>query len=129
MNEIEAVPQLRVLVVEDEAGLCELACIWVESLGFDVVGVDSPDQALAQLAAERFDVLFSDVMMPGSMDGVALAHEAKRRHPGLRVVLTSGHPQRLLDDPNVPGEALGKPYSKAELAEAIQRTGTGNRAA
>ena len=125
MNDPVVSRQLRVLVVEDEPGLCELACIWVEALGFEAVGVEAPEEALKALAAGRFDVLFTDVMMPGPVDGVALAQEARRRQPGLRVVLTSGDLQGVLDRPDLPGEVLVKPYTRKDLAQAIERTGFG----
>lgn len=71
-------------------------------------------------------MLFTDVMMPGPVDGVALAQEARRRQPGLRVVLTSGDLQGVLDRPDLPGEVLVKPYTRKDLAQAIERTGFGS---
>lgn len=112
---------VRVLVVEDDPGLCELACIWVEAMGFDAVGVESPGEALQMLAGSHFDVLFTDVVMHGDMDGVALAHAAMREHDGLRVVITSGHEPNLPSPSEVPIVLLAKPYRKDDLAEAIER--------
>ena len=75
--------------------------------------------ALERLAAEPFDILFTDIVMPGSMDGIALAREARARHPHLRIVLTSGYAQSLTDTPDLPGSLVNKPYRKSDLARAL----------
>ena len=109
----------RVLVVDDEQALCELACDWLESLGYQPTGVHSPAAALERLATEPFDILFTDIVMPGGMDGLALAREARSRHPHLRVVLTSGYAQGLNDNPDLPGTMISKPYRKNDLLSAF----------
>ncbi|MFM8681893.1 MAG: ATP-binding protein, partial [Alphaproteobacteria bacterium] len=110
----------RVLVVDDEPGLCTLACDWIRSLGYEAIGVHSPQEALALLDAQPFDMLFTDVVMPGEMDGLALANEAKARHPGMRVLLASGYARILLENKNLPGQLLSKPYRKKEVAKALE---------
>ena len=115
----EAAP-IRVLVVDDEEGLCELACAWLGALGYDTISVLSPKEALEQLAAQHFDVLFADVVMPGTMDGVALARAALLQQPGLRVLLTSGYARYLFETGSVPGPLLNKPYRKKDLAAAFK---------
>jgi CheY-like chemotaxis protein len=110
----------RVLVVDDEPGLCTLACDWIRALGYDVVGAQSPQDALARMADERFDLLFTDVVMPGDMDGLALAAEAKSRRPELRVLLSSGYARVLLENRSLPGPLLSKPYRKKEVAQAVE---------
>ena len=109
----------RVLVVDDAQALCELACDWLESLGYQPTGVHSPAAALERLATEPFDILFTDIVMPGGMDGLALAREARSRHPHLRVVLTSGYAQGLNDNPDLPGTMISKPYRKNDLLSAF----------
>jgi CheY-like chemotaxis protein len=109
----------RVLVVDDEPGLCTLACDWIRALGYDVDGVQSPQDALARLDKERFDLLFTDVVMPGDMDGLALAAEARSRQPELRVLLASGYARVLLENRSLPGPLLSKPYRKKEVAQAV----------
>ncbi|MBM3627670.1 MAG: response regulator, partial [Alphaproteobacteria bacterium] len=104
----------RILVVDDEPGLCTLACDWIRSLGYEAVGVHTPQEALDQLHAHRFDMLFTDIVMPGEMDGLALANEAKARHPGMRVLLASGYARILFENKNLPGQLLSKPYRKKE---------------
>ncbi len=111
---------LRVLVVDDEVCLCELACTWLEALGHVPVGVHSPAQALARLD-EGFALLVPDIVMPGAMDGIALAHAAHLRYPHLRVLITSGYARSLLDGSrNLPGLMLPKPYRKADLEAALR---------
>ena len=111
--------QASVLVVDDEAELCTLACDWLVSLGYEAVGVHSPDAALQRLATGSFDILFTDVVMPSQIDGVELARRAKRLQPALKVLLTSGYAQTLFSDPDLPGEVLSKPYRRKELARAM----------
>ena len=107
----------RVLVVDDEEALRELACNWLDALGLRATAVHSPAVALESLAAEPFDILFTDIVMPGGMDGIALAREARARHPYLQIVLTSGYAQGLIDIPNLPGTLISKPYRKNDLAK------------
>jgi CheY-like chemotaxis protein len=81
--------------------------------------VQSPQDALARLDKERFDLLFTDVVMPGDMDGLALAAEARSRQPELRVLLASGYARVLLENRSLPGPLLSKPYRKKEVAQAV----------
>jgi CheY-like chemotaxis protein len=108
-----------VLVVDDEAELCTLACDWLASLGYEAVGVHSPEAALQRLATGSFDILFTDVVMPSQIDGVELARQAKRRQPALQVLLTSGYAQTLFSDPDLPGKVLSKPYRRKDLERAM----------
>jgi len=112
----------RVLVVDDEQALCELACDWLESLGYQPTGVNSPAAALERLAAEHFDTLFTDIVMPGGMDGLALAREARSRHPHLRIILTSGYAHGFTDTLDLSDDTLmiNKPYRKKDLAETFK---------
>ena len=109
----------RVLVVDDEVGLSELACVWLGSLGYEAEGVNSPAEALERLKAGTYDVLFTDVVMPGGMDGIALAREARSLQPGLRVQLTSGYARTLLEEASTPWPVLSKPYRKSDLERSI----------
>ncbi len=113
----------RVLVVDDRAEVAELARTMLEGVGYSVeVAVDGQD-ALDKL--ERgFDLLFSDVVMPGTLDGVSLAREARRRHPGLKVLLTTGHTGPEMSGQGFAGadfETIGKPYRRSELARTVRR--------
>ena len=118
----------RILVVDDELGICELACTWLASLGHMPVGVHDAQQALARID-EGFDMLFTDVVMPGGMDGVALARACLERQPALKVLLTSGYARNLVDDAaQLPGPLLNKPYRRPDLEKAIQGLSAGRAA-
>ena len=110
-----------VLVVEDNAEVGTFALRTLRDLGYVPVLARDAQEALAELAkdADRFDVVFSDVVMPG-MDGVALAREIRSRWPNLPVVLTSGY-SHILAQEGREFELLRKPYSIQELEAALVR--------
>ena len=108
------------LVVDDEQTLCDIACEWLEALGYSVVGAHSPDEALQKLAQQQFNLLLTDVVMPGPMDGVGLAAIAQQMQPGIRILLASGYARSLIDAKNLPGPLLNKPYRKNDLAAALR---------
>ncbi|MCJ2084228.1 PAS domain-containing protein [Methylobacterium sp. J-090] len=111
-----------VLVVEDNVDVGTFATQTLAELGYGTVWAIDAHKALAELDrdAERFDVVFSDVVMPG-MDGVALAHEIGRRHPDLPVVLTSGYSHVLAKAGTGGLDLLRKPYSVEELSRILRR--------
>ncbi|MDX7950565.1 PAS domain S-box protein [Lichenihabitans sp. Uapishka_5] len=111
-----------VLVVEDNAGVGAFAVQTLGELGFrPTLAVDAAVAlTLLDQDAGRFDVVFSDVVMPG-MNGIDLAQEICRRHPGLPVVLTSGYSQILAQDGTHGFALLQKPYSLDELSRALQK--------
>jgi PAS domain S-box-containing protein len=115
-----------VLVVEDNEQLRATAVAQLKSLGYCVLQAQDGQSALDILArrGERVDLLFSDVMMPGGLDGYALAKLAVELHPDLKVLLTSGFPGEALT--RMGGEArgfrlIGKPYRKEELDRAVRQ--------
>jgi signal transduction histidine kinase/DNA-binding response OmpR family regulator len=82
----------RVLVVEDDPAVLAMAVETLEGLGYQVTTADTAAAALKRLKGRKaFDVLFSDVVMPGGVNGVELAHAALKLRPGLKVLLTSGY--------------------------------------
>jgi two-component system NtrC family sensor kinase len=109
----------RVLVVEDEAGVLEMAVESLRDLGYHPLAVTNAAAALEALRADPgIGVLFSDVVMPGRMDGIALAREARRLRPDLRILLTTGYAsqRRVPDDIAL----LQKPYRREDLARALR---------
>lgn len=109
----------RVLVVDDEDGLRDLASTWLAGMGYQVTTAGSGDEAMALLEQSRFDILFTDVVMPGSLDGLALAREAKQRWPSMQVAIASGYAQSLLGATDLPGPLLSKPYRKPDLVRLL----------
>jgi two-component system NtrC family sensor kinase len=115
---------MSVLVVEDNIEVGTSAADALTELGYAPTLVGSAMQALAELAgnAERYDVVFTDVVMPG-MTGLDLAREIRRRYYDLPVVLTSGYSQVLSQDGSHGFELLQKPYSIEQLARALDKVG------
>lgn len=114
----------RVLVVEDNAGLRRVAIRQLKELGYAVIEADSAAAAMAALENGGADLVFSDVVMPGGVDGFDLTAAIGRRWPEIRVLLTSGFGGGNLEQSLAalpPGvRLLGKPYRKAELAAALR---------
>jgi PAS domain S-box-containing protein len=112
-----------VLAVEDNPRLRRLVVRQLSQLGYRPLEADSPATALAILENEKVDVLFTDIVMPGPMDGIALAQQAVERWPTLKVVFTSGFPGTNLDvhlGPRASGvRLLSKPYRKEDLANLL----------
>ena len=102
----------RVLLVEDNEAVGQFARGLFEELGQIVTWVQSGDAALEMLgtASDKFDLVFSDVIMPG-INGLDLARKIQERWPDLRVVLTSGYSHVLTEESGYPSELLRKPYS------------------
>ena len=107
-----------VLVVEDEPAVLATTVEILHDLGYSTIVADTAQAALERLqGAERVDVLFSDITMPGGMDGLQLSSAARRLCPGLRVLLTSGYApeQSRLSDVKL----LTKPYDRTQLAKEL----------
>ncbi len=112
----------RVLVVEDNVAIGQFATQILFDLGYEPAWVPNAGDALARLGEEAhgFDVVFSDVVMPG-MNGIDLAQEIRRRHPELPVVLTSGYSHVLAQEGPHGFDLVHKPYSAEQLGRALQR--------
>jgi PAS domain S-box-containing protein len=112
----------RVLVVEDNREVGEFSSQLLKELGYHATLAPNAEEALKLLDAngQKFDLVFSDVVMPG-IDGVALGHEIRRRLPGLPIVLTSGYSYVLAEEGNYGFELLHKPYSAEDLSRTIRR--------
>jgi signal transduction histidine kinase len=108
---------LRVLMVEDDALVREIVAPSLQALGFEVSTSGDAAGALELLSKSAFDVVFSDVVMPGSMDGIALAQMLAGTRPGLPVVLATGYAERPLEGD---WKVLAKPYDIEEAARALR---------
>ncbi len=110
-----------VLVVEDEMLLRMRAVDMVEDAGFTPVEAVDADEAVAILES-RSDIalLFTDIQMPGSMDGLKLAHAVHERWPPIRIILVSG--QLKLANIDIPAESrfFGKPLEANEMIAEMQ---------
>jgi two-component sensor histidine kinase/CheY-like chemotaxis protein len=116
-----------VLVVEDEMVLRLRAVDIVEDAGFTAVEAVDADQALSILESRSdISLLFSDIQMPGSMDGLRLAHAVHDRWPSIKIILVSGHVK--LSDADAPADSrfFGKPLdAKQMIAELQEMVGVG----
>lgn len=112
---------LRVLFVEDQADLRELMADVLTGLGMDVHVAPDAQHAFDCLNSGRaFDVLFSDVYMPGHMTGAELSIRAARLFPQIRVVLASGHSRQQLPELPASVEFVQKPYSLSQVVDALR---------
>jgi len=124
-NDEEPLPRgtETVLVVDDEADLRTLAVDYLADLGYRTVAAESAAHALEILdKTDGIDLLFTDVLMPGGMNGYDLAQRAMQRHPNLKILLTSGF-TRHSTDPGLAGLSnglLAKPFRKTELAHRVR---------
>src|SRR5438874_2985135 len=110
-----------VLVVEDELLLRMRAVDMVEDAGFTSVEAVDADQAIAILES-RSDIalLFTDIQMPGSMDGLRLAHAVHERWPPIRIILVSGQLRPASIDIPADSRFFGKPLKAREMIAEIQ---------
>ncbi|MDR3538365.1 MAG: ATP-binding protein [Acetobacteraceae bacterium] len=119
-----------VLVVEDEPSVLEMAVECLEGMGYATLTAADAQAALAQLRhADRVDVLFSDIVMPGGMNGVQLAIEAMRLRPNLKVLMTSGYTATSTRQELPLGvPLLMKPYDSWQLGKQVRSVLNGRRA-
>ena len=115
----------KVLVVEDQEAVRAVACGFLEDFGYDVIEAGDGFQALAQLQEnDDIDLMFTDVVMPGGMNGFDLAQAAQSLKPNLKIVHTSGYPKGAMvhqDEPRFKnGFIIMKPYRREELQKIIR---------
>jgi two-component sensor histidine kinase/DNA-binding response OmpR family regulator len=117
-----------VLVVEDEMLLRMRAVDMVEDAGFTPVEAVNADDALAILESRSdIEMLFTDIQMPGSMDGLKLAHDVHERWPSIKIILVSGQLKLTDDDKPVDSRFFGKPLDvKQMIAEMQDMMGKGS---
>ena len=117
----------RILLVEDDAGVAAIALELLTAMGMDVASADTAPRALEMLKVERFDLMLSDVVMPGGMTGIELARICAAEWPDMRIVLTSGYAGEDVDEAlsDAPWPFLRKPYSGEQLAEILGQVPAG----
>jgi CheY-like chemotaxis protein len=113
-----------ILIVEDDHLVRAFVVGQIQSLGYVTLSAVNADEALVILnSAQPIDLLFTDMIMPGSMNGRQLADEALRRRPSLKILFTSGYTENTVIhygrlDAGV--LLLAKPYRRADLARMIR---------
>jgi CheY-like chemotaxis protein len=110
-----------VLVVEDEFLIRMDAVDMIAGVGFEVVEAANADQAIEILQTRRdITAVFTDIQMPGSMDGLKLARAVRGRWPPIKIVATSGHVGVRETDLPVGGRFLPKPYSQLQVTSVLR---------
>jgi CheY-like chemotaxis protein len=109
-----------VLVVDDSAEVADVTSSLFEHLGYETIYRDSAEAALKLLeAGTKIDLVFSDIVMPGTIDGVGLAREIQSRYPNLSIALTTGYSDAAkAAPPNL--RILRKPFDTEALRDFIQ---------
>jgi signal transduction histidine kinase len=118
----------RVLIVEDDDDVRDIAVSVLADNGYEVVEAETAHRALDILAREDgVDVVFTDIVMPGTVNGIELAKTITERWPSLPVIVTTGYAERLSDPENLPGHVvfLSKPYRPFDLVTKVRSTLSG----
>jgi PAS domain S-box-containing protein len=111
----------RILVVEDNEDVRELAETVLASAGYAVVSAPSGEQALSVLdEGAEIDLVFTDVMMPGGMNGLQLADQVRARRPGTPILVTTGYMDELPAARGQRFDILGKPYRQEDLLARVR---------
>ena len=114
-----------VLVVDDEPDLLEIARAYLMEMGYSAMTANNAVLALNMLAqSDEIQLMMTDILMPGGMNGVELAERARTLRPGLKVIYSSGFPADALIERNgtmVDGPLLRKPYHRGEFNAIVQR--------
>jgi CheY-like chemotaxis protein len=113
-----------ILIVDDNIMVLEVVREMIAELGYHVLHATDASEALAILAsAVPVDLLFSDVVMPNGISGIELAREARRRRPGLAVLITSGYAAANEAEDVLNGEflSIAKPYNRGDLALHLRK--------
>ena len=114
-----------ILLVEDKADVRDMAFRQLTDLSYRVIAAEDGDSAVKIIDDRQvaIDLLFTDIVMPGAIDGRALARIARERRPGIKVLFTSGYPggsPQASDPPAADERLLGKPYRRHELARKLR---------
>lgn len=103
-----------ILFVEDDEGVRRSTAETLAHYGFRTLVAESAEQALPLLAREKVDILFADIVMPG-LNGIELAKQAKRHHPGIKTLLMTAYYSRAAEGEALADKLLFKPLRGAEI--------------
>lgn len=109
---------LQFLIVEDNAHARELLCEMLAMLGYAIQAAGSAEEAIAILEKQRFDVLLSDINLPG-MSGIELAKIVLAKAPGMQIIFASGYGYLVADKTDFEFVLLPKPFGLEQLSHAI----------
>ena len=117
---VESASGGTVLVVEDNPEVADVTVTMLEALGYAVAAVRDAGAALDAIARQSFDLVISDIIMAGPMDGMALARALRERKPALPVLLVTGY-SPALSGRDAEFTTLRKPFQIAELSRTVAR--------
>jgi CheY-like chemotaxis protein len=117
---VEGLARPRILVVDDNELVAEVAAALLDALGYDARVVTSPTDALDAFEEQAFVAVLSDIVMPGDLSGVQLAKRLRQRSPDLPVLLSTGYSEALAYEV-VDFPVLHKPYGLMDLEGALGR--------
>jgi len=125
LQTIRAAKGERVLLVEDDAEVRDLAIELLKDMGYRVAAAEAAEAAMARLEDDReFDLLLTDIVLPGGVNGVEMSLRMRERIPQLRIVYMTGYADDALRHQALPDERatyLAKPFRKAELSAALEK--------
>ncbi|MBT5676868.1 MAG: PAS domain S-box protein, partial [Rhodospirillaceae bacterium] len=131
VEEIRAAEGERVLLVEDDAEVRHLALALLKDMGYAVVPAETAKAALALLADDSaFDLLLTDIVLPGGLNGLELSLRVQKRIPAIKVVYMTGYADGALENMDLLGvgkNLLPKPFKKAELSAVLEHALEGSK--
>jgi two-component system cell cycle response regulator CpdR len=122
MSDVIPLVDTRILIVEDEPGVRDFVKRGLLSVGYDVTAVEDAEQALDKLAKNPFQLMLTDIVMPG-MDGISLSLKAAKDYPDLKILLMTGYAnerQRAHNLDTLIHTVLPKPFSLKALIAAVE---------
>src|SRR5882757_2385363 len=118
--EVSAIGSGTVLLVEDNPDVANASAGLLEQLGYSVRWVSDADTALREVERDGIDLVFSDIVMPGKMDGLSLARAIKQKRPALPILLATGYSEAA-QNARADFPILRKPYQLHELSRALEQ--------
>ena len=115
--------RVTVLMVEDNAEVLEFGATVLEEAGYAVITAVTADEAMERLRQGlKVDLLFTDIVMPGALDGMALAQAVGEMMPDALILLTTGWADRMAEpsEGRLPLPLIGKPYRAADLIKRVE---------
>ena len=111
-----------ILIVDDEPDLAKLISVWARQAGHQAAVASDAEEAFSMLQDRSFDILITDIVMPGVMDGLALADKASRMQRRLKILLMSGYSLETSENrANIRWPLLVKPFGQAAFNAAVEQ--------
>jgi len=110
----------KILLVDDEENLINVVNLWLIKAGYETTLCYSTEEATTNILNNEYDLIFSDVIMPGKINGFDLVEFALQNQPNIKVLLASGYTGGIEEKRNLDVEVLAKPYRKQFLLAKIQ---------